>query len=42
VDLGAVRQIEGVEQLGVWSRGQFFALGHLQDFGSAAQTETAR
>lgn len=41
VDLGTVRQIEGVEQLGVWSRGQFFALGHLQDFESAARTETA-
>ena len=31
VELGEVRNIEGVEQLGVWSRGQFFALGHLQD-----------
>jgi hypothetical protein len=41
VDLGEVRQVEGMEQLGVWSRGQFFALGHLQDFESAARTETA-
>jgi hypothetical protein len=39
VDLGEVRNIEGVEQLGVWSCGQFFALGHLQDFESAARTE---
>lgn len=39
VDLGEVRNIEGVEQLGVWSRGQFFALGHLQDFESAALSE---
>jgi uncharacterized protein len=42
VDLGEVRRIDGVEQLGVWSRGQFFALGHLQGFESGAGTETAR
>lgn len=42
VDLGEVRNIEGVEQLGVWSKGQFFALGHLQDFESGARTEMAR
>ncbi len=41
VELGEVRQIEGVNQLGIWSRGQFFALGQLQDFESAARTETA-
>ncbi|MEZ5832779.1 MAG: DUF1285 domain-containing protein [Dongiaceae bacterium] len=41
VELGEVRRIEGVEQLGVWSQGQFFALGHLQDFDSAERTETA-
>jgi hypothetical protein len=41
VEFGEVRIIEGVEQLGVWSRGQFFALGQLQDFESAALSEKA-
>lgn len=38
VDLSEIRQIEGVEQLGVWSRGQFFPLGHLAE---AARPEMA-
>ena len=41
VDLGEVRSIDGVEQLGVWSHGQFFALGHLQDFESRAHRDDA-
>jgi hypothetical protein len=39
VELGEVRNVQGVEQLGVWSRGQFFALGHLQDLDSAERSE---
>lgn len=41
VDLGEMRQIERVEQLGVWSGGQFFALGQLQGFESTSRSETA-
>ena len=39
VDLSEIRSIEGVEQLGVWSEGQFFPLGAVAE---AARPETAR
>ncbi len=34
VELGEVRAVDGIEQLGVWSRGQFFVLGQLQDIAA--------
>lgn len=36
VDLGEERRIDGIDQLGVWSRGQFFVLGALADARSPA------
>ena len=41
VDLGEVRAVDGAEQLGIWSRGQFFALGQLQDFEAGARSGKA-
>lgn len=41
VELGEVRTVDGIEQLGVWSRGQFFVLGQLQDLGATRPEATA-
>lgn len=40
VDLGEVRSLDGVDQLGVWSRGQFFLLGQIDDFDTTAARES--
>jgi hypothetical protein len=40
VELGEVRGIDGMDQLGVWSRGQFFPLGQLGDFDATSPQGT--
>lgn len=40
VELGEVRSIDGMDQLGVWSRGQFFPLGQLDDFDAISAQGT--
>ena len=40
VDLGEVRSVDGLDQLGVWSRGQFFVLGQLGDLDAASAEST--
>ena len=40
VELGEVRAVDGIEQLGVWSRGQFFVLGQLQDVAAVQPQPT--
>jgi hypothetical protein len=41
VELGEVRKLDGVDQLGVWSRGQFFLLGQIAEFDAAPEQGTA-
>lgn len=41
VELGEVRKLDGIEQLGVWSGGEFFVLGKLADLDAVETQATA-